>query len=54
MDKCEAYFISYHIPEEFQVSGASLHMSCRAAHWYQAYKEVVVVYVWDQFRQVVL
>ena len=46
LDKCEAYFALYHIPDDFQVTAASLHLSGRAAHWFQSYKTVVGALCW--------
>lgn len=38
LDKCEAFFRLYNIPDSFKVTSASLYLSNNAAHWYQAFK----------------
>lgn len=32
LDKCEAYFLLYQIPESFKLMSASLHLQGNAAH----------------------
>ena len=54
LDKCEAFFQLYHIPDNFKVASASLHLSDNAAHWYQAFKQSEGFHSWEQFVAAVI
>ncbi|XP_073362615.1 uncharacterized protein [Aegilops tauschii subsp. strangulata] len=54
LDKCEAFFRLYHIPDSFRVTSASLYLSENAARWYQAFKQSGEFHTWEQFRQAIL
>jgi hypothetical protein len=49
LDKCSAYFHLYSIPADFRVTISSLHMSCKASHWYQTYKHPPGDHTWEHF-----
>ena len=49
LDKCEAFFKLYNIPDSFKVTSASLYLTDNAAHWYQAFKQTSVYHTWPQF-----
>ena len=49
LDKCEAFFRLYHIPDNFRVTSASLYLTDNTAHWYQAFKQQSAFHTWEQF-----
>ncbi|XP_073359923.1 uncharacterized protein [Aegilops tauschii subsp. strangulata] len=49
LDKCEAFFKLYNIPNSFKLTSASLYLTDNAAHWYQAFKQTSVYHTWPQF-----
>lgn len=54
VDKCEAYFALFFIPDAFRVSAVSLHLKGKAAHWFQAYRDSLNLMDWAEFRVAVL
>lgn len=54
MDKCEAFFQLYNIPDNFEVTSASLYLSDNAAHWYQLVKQSGEVHSWKRFSAAVI
>lgn len=54
LDKCEAFFRLYHIPDNFRVTSASLYLTDNAVHWYQAFKQQSAFHTWEQFCVAVL
>ena len=49
LDKCEAFFKLYSIPDNFKVTSASLYLTNNAASWYQAFKQNSAYHTWPQF-----
>lgn len=39
-----SYFALHHIPDNFCVASASIHLEGRATHWFQSYKFTPVFY----------
>lgn len=54
VDKCQTFFTMYKIPEGFKVSAATMYMSNRAAHWYQAFMVSNGWHNWEQFKEAVV
>ncbi|XP_073367813.1 uncharacterized protein [Aegilops tauschii subsp. strangulata] len=54
LDKCEAFFRLYHIPDSFKVTSASLYLSDNATCWYHAFKQSGEFHTWEQFCQTIL
>jgi hypothetical protein len=53
LDQCESYFTLYSIPDYFRVFAVSLHLSGKASHWYQSYKEMFGQLDWTLFKKAV-
>lgn len=54
LDKCEAFFRLYNIPDSFKVTSASLYLSDNVAHWYHAFKQSSAYHTWPQFCAAIL